>query len=116
MSLLSQQGHKMDYLDREKFTYFGFPNKCKWPNKQVDLDIFSFMSGVHLSIGLNGSFQSFAFSLDHLILKFMFSKKATKIDELFTVDLTLYSKCQINGEDFFDFSGLRRKHKLYDQA
>ena len=74
------------------------------------------MSGVHLSIGLNGSFQSFAFSLDHLILKFMFSKKATKIDELFTVDLTLYSKCQIDGEDFVDFSGLHRKHKLYDQA
>ena len=26
-------------------------------------------------------------------LKFMFSKKATKIDEIFTVDLTLCSKC-----------------------
>ena len=25
----------------------------------------------------------------------MFSKKATKIDEIFTVDLTLCSKCQI---------------------
>ena len=33
----------------------------------------------------------------------MFSKKATKIDEIFTIDLTLYSKCQINGEDFVDF-------------
>ena len=28
----------------------------------------------------------------------MFSKKATKIDEIFTVDLTLCSKCQIDGE------------------
>ena len=30
----------------------------------------------------------------------MFSKKATKIDEIFTVDLTLCSECQIGGEDF----------------
>ena len=28
-------------------------------------------------------------------LKFIFSKKATKIDEIFTVDLTLSSKCQM---------------------
>ena len=33
----------------------------------------------------------------------MFSKKATKIDEIFTVDLTLCSKCQIDGEDFVIF-------------
>ena len=44
-------------------------------------------------------------------LKFMFSKKATKIDELVTVDLTLFSKCQIDGEDFVGFCGLR-KHEL----
>ena len=37
-------------------------------------------------------------------LKFMFSKKATKIYEMFTVDLTLCSKRQIDGEDFFQFS------------
>ena len=42
----------------------------------------------------------------------MFSKKATKIDEIFTVDLTLGSKCQIDGEDFANFCGLPRKHKL----
>ena len=47
------------------------------------------------------------------ILKFMFSKKATKIDEIFTVDLTLCSKCQIDGEDFFNFCGLLRKNELY---
>ena len=45
-------------------------------------------------------------------LKFMFSKKATKIDEIFTVDLTLCSKCQIDGEDFINFCGLLRKHEL----
>ena len=45
-------------------------------------------------------------------LKFMFSKKATKIDEIFTVDLTLCIKCQIDGEDFVDFCGLLRKHEL----
>ena len=44
-------------------------------------------------------------------LKFKFSKKATKIDEIFTVDLTL-CKCQIDGEDFVNFCGLLRKHEL----
>ena len=43
----------------------------------------------------------------------MFSKKATKIDEVFIVDLTLCSKCQIDGEDFVNFCGLLRKHELY---
>ena len=43
-------------------------------------------------------------------LKFMFSKKATKIDEIFTVDLTLCSKCQIDGEDFVSFCGFFRKY------
>ena len=44
----------------------------------------------------------------------MFSKNATKIDEIFTVDLTLCSKCQIDGEDkdFVNFCGLLRKHEL----
>ena len=43
----------------------------------------------------------------------MFSKKATKNEEVFTVDLTVSSKCQIDGEDFFKFCGLLRKHELY---
>ena len=42
----------------------------------------------------------------------MFSKKATKIDEILTVDLTLCNKCQIEGEDFVNFSDHLRKHKL----
>ena len=46
-------------------------------------------------------------------LKFLFSKNATKIDEIFTVDLTLCSKCQIDGEDFVIFCGSLRKHELY---
>ena len=45
-------------------------------------------------------------------IKFVFLKKATKIDEIFTVDLTLCSKCQIIGEDFVKFCGLLRKHEL----
>ena len=43
----------------------------------------------------------------------MFSKKATKIYEIFTVDLTLCSKCQIDGEDFANFCGLLGKYELY---
>ena len=45
-------------------------------------------------------------------VKFMFSKKATKIDKILTVDLTLCSKYQMDGEDFVNFCGLLRKHKL----
>ena len=45
----------------------------------------------------------------------MFFKKAIKIDEIFTVDLTLCSKCQIDGEDFVNFCGLLRKHELYQK-
>ena len=43
----------------------------------------------------------------------MFSKKATKIEETFTVYLTICSKCQIDSEDFASFCGLLRKHELY---
>ena len=39
-------------------------------------------------------------------VKFMFSKKATKMDEIFTVDLTLCSKCQIDGEDIVNLAFL----------
>ena len=47
-----------------------------------------------------------------LLIKFVFSKKATKIDEIFTVDLTLTTYCQIDGEDFVNSCGLLRKHEL----
>ena len=45
-------------------------------------------------------------------LKFKFSKKAKKIDNIITFDLILYIKCQINSEDFVNFCGLLRIHKL----
>ena len=38
----------------------------------------------------------------HVYIKFMFFKKATKIDKIF--------KSQIDGEDFVNFCGLLRKH------
>ena len=45
-------------------------------------------------------------------VKFMFSKKASKIDKIFTVDLTVCSKRQIDGDDFVNFRGLLRKYEL----
>ena len=46
-------------------------------------------------------------------LNLILSEKATEIDQIFTVDLTLFSKCQIDGEDFVNFFGLLRKLELY---
>ena len=48
---------------------------------------------------------------NHKLVKLMFSKKATKIDKIFTINLTVCSKCQIDGEDFVKFCGVLRKHK-----
>ena len=45
----------------------------------------------------------------------MFSKKTTKFDKIFTVDLTITTYCEIDGEDFVNFCGLLRKHELYKQ-
>ena len=47
-----------------------------------------------------------------VFVKFMFSKNDTKIDEIFTVNLTLTTYCQINGEDYVNFSGLLRIPKI----
>ena len=44
----------------------------------------------------------------------MFSKNATKIDKIFTVDLTLTTYCQIDGEDFVNFFGFLSKHELLE--
>ena len=38
-------------------------------------------------------------------VKFVFSKKATKIDKIFIDDLTLATKFQIDGVDFVNFCG-----------
>ena len=43
----------------------------------------------------------------------MFSKKATKINKIFTIDLTVTTYCQIDGEDFVNFCVLLRKLELY---
>ena len=42
----------------------------------------------------------------------MFFKKATEIDKIFTVDLTLCSKCQIDAEDFVNYYCLLRKDEF----
>ena len=42
----------------------------------------------------------------------MLSKKATKIEEIFTVDLTVTTYCQIDSEDFVHFYGLLRQREL----
>ena len=44
----------------------------------------------------------------------MFSKEATEIDEIFTVNFKLFSKRQIDCEDFVICHGLLRKYELYD--
>ena len=38
-----------------------------------------------------------------IFLKFVFSKKASKFNKIFTIDLTLTTYFQIDGEDFFSF-------------
>ena len=49
----------------------------------------------------------------HKQVKFIYSEKATKNDEIFTVDLTLTTYCQIDGEEIVNFCGLIRKYELY---
>ena len=45
-------------------------------------------------------------------LKFKFSEKATKIEKIFAINLTMCSNRQIDGEDFINFFGLLRKHNF----
>jgi hypothetical protein len=40
------------------------------------------------------------------MIKIMFSKKGTKINNIFTVNLTITTYCQIDGEDFVNFCGV----------
>ena len=59
--------------------------------------------------------KTFLLSLKRHVLafkvKFVFSKKATKNDQIFTVDLTFTTYRQIDGEDVVNFCGLLIKHK-----
>ena len=50
------------------------------------------------------------------LVKSVFSKKASKFDKIFTDDLTITTKCQIDDEDFINFRGLLRKYKLYSES
>ena len=52
--------------------------------------------------------QVWTFKLPNWHLKFMFSKKATKIEKILNL-----KPCHIDGEDFVKLCGLLRKHKLY---
>ena len=47
-----------------------------------------------------------------LLIKFVFSEIAKKIDE---IDLTLITYCHIDSKDFVNFFGLLRKPELYEQ-
>ena len=49
-----------------------------------------------------------------MLIKFTFFEKATKIDKIFTFNLTVCSNHQIDGEDFVNFFGLLRKDELYE--
>ena len=46
------------------------------------------------------------------MVKFLFSEKTKKNEEIFTIDLTLCSKRQIDGEDVVNFCGLLGKYDL----
>ena len=48
----------------------------------------------------------------YLSVKFMFSKKATKMDEIFTVDLTVITYFQIVGEDLVNFVAFSKNVNL----
>ena len=75
---------------------------------QNDLDLIQVNSmSLHLDILYDN------FNIFWTLSKFMFSKKVRKFEKIFTVDLTLCSKCQIHGENFVNFYGLLRKHELY---
>ena len=63
-------------------------------------------------LGLSSHEYNLTKNLIDFSIKFMLSKKVTKIDKIFTVDLTLCRKCQIHGEDLVNFCGLLRKHEL----
>ena len=45
-------------------------------------------------------------------VKFIFSKKTTKINEIFTINLIICSKREINSEDFIILCGVLRKYEL----
>ena len=49
---------------------------------------------------LGGHFACLCLGFDFYVVKFMFSKKATKFDKIFTVDLTLSCTAVTRSENF----------------
>jgi hypothetical protein len=74
--------------------------------------LFVLSSQILLKISVISIILTFMYLVALNLLKFMFSVKATKIDEILITDFTLCSACQIVGEDFVNFCGLLRKHEL----
>ena len=90
------------------FQVWNFKSDFFWSTKKVgNYEKWAKFLSVHSIFGWHKSF----FYLN--ALKFMFSKKATKIGEIFTIDLTLCSKRQMDGEEFINFCGLLWKYELY---
>ena len=56
------------------------------------------------------------FNFFDIYVKFIFFKKAMKIDEIFTIDLMFTTYRQIDVEDFINYGGLLRKHELYSKV
>ena len=50
--------------------------------------------------------------IDRTLPKFMFSEKATKIEKIFSVNLTVRCNRQIDGEGFINFCGLLKNYEL----
>ena len=48
----------------------------------------------------------------NLLFKSVLAHCATKIGKIFTINLTVCSNRQIEGEDFVNYCGLLRKHEL----
>ena len=109
----------MSRLTFAKYIYFSILDKkkligtyirgCQIDNAEPYLQFFKFdmPTGSTTNIVIWTSYY-----LLNQLVKFVFSKKTTKINKIFIVDLTVCSKCQIDGEDLVKFCGLLRKHEL----
>ena len=116
------------YMDRI-FTVVFFLEMCvKWlalgfvkyfTNAWCWLDFVIVMVGLFSSfvkmkkIFFSVKLSRLGYETHYSLLKSTFSEKATKINKIFTVNLTLYGNRQIDSEDFINFCDLLRKHELY---
>ena len=110
--LRNSESEYMNFTMHHQFYYFiGLGVHCTLPLWSF-LGLFIGLLEVTSDLSFHKSKTNLNQSKMTLKLKFIFSKKATKIDEIFTVDLTLCSKRQIDGEDFVNFRGLFIKYEL----